>query len=220
MCSVRLTFHSHHTHNNTDRLFTHRVGLPPKLLKPVFFGGPSRELGFLYCPAASGSPNGNPTGSGTTTTNGHSSCSGSGSGGTKSPGGSPALGPLGGNGGMDKGGLLQLEVRYRGSCLSRAVSLPVVTSALHRVIRSWLDKKLQGRDFDAILQMVQKLLAVFRPSEEVRPCDCTLCVLACLAWPAPVAARLTAGRNPLPPFRHTRCGTPSSTRRARTARRS
>lgn len=151
--------------------FTHRVGLPPKLLKPVFFGGPSRELTFLYCPAASGSPNNSPTGSATTTKS-HSGGSG---GGIKLP-----LGPLRGNGSMDKGSLLQLEVRYRGSCLARAVPLPVVTSALHRVIRSWLDKKLQGRDFDGILQMIQKLLTVFRPSEEVRLWHC-LSVGVC-AW--------------------------------------
>jgi len=61
-----------------------------------------------------------------------------------------------------------LDVRYRGSHLSRAVPLRVVTVALHRVIRGWLDKMLRGRDFDAILSMVNKLLTVFRPTEGVR----------------------------------------------------
>lgn len=136
--------------------------LPPKLLKPVFFGGPSRETKFLYCPAASSSPSGSPTGSGTTIKNGSSG------GGLKSPAGSPTLGPMGGGGGSsstEKG--LQYDVRYRGSFLSRAVPLGVVTQALHRVIRSWMDRKLQGRDFESILAMVNKLLTLFRPTEEV-----------------------------------------------------
>lgn len=122
----------------------HRVGLPPKLLKPLFFGGPSRELHFLYCTTISS--NNCPKGPGlskTTTT-------------TAIPSSEPKC--------------LQLDLRYRGSTLSRAVPLRLVASALHRVIRSWLDKKLKlvGRDFDAILVMVNRLLTVFRPTEEVR----------------------------------------------------
>lgn len=150
---------SQNTHTliaQTLALHQFRVGLSPKHLKSLFFGGPSRELRFLYCPAITPDSNNTcPTGSGRikpTTSR---------SGGHKSPVGSPTLGPL-------KNGL-QLEVRYRGSKLSRAVPLRLASSALHRVIRSWLDRKLGlvGRDFDAILHMVNKLLAVFRPTEEV-----------------------------------------------------
>lgn len=62
---------------------------------------------------------------------------------------------------------MQLEVRYRGSFLSRAVPLPLVATALHRVIRSWLDNRLRKQGFPIILAMVNKLLSVFRPTEEV-----------------------------------------------------
>ena len=67
----------------------------------------------------------------------------------------------------DLGQCMQLEVRYRGSFLSRAVPLPLVATALHRVIRSWLNNRLRKQGFPLILAMVNKLLAVFRPTEEV-----------------------------------------------------
>lgn len=67
----------------------------------------------------------------------------------------------------EQGQCLQLEVRYRGSVLSRAVPLPLVATALHRVIRSWLNNRLRKQGFPIILAMVNKLLAVFRPTEEV-----------------------------------------------------
>lgn len=60
-----------------------------------------------------------------------------------------------------------MEVRYRGSLLSRAVPLRLVAASLHRVIRSWLDNRLGKKGFTIILTMVNKLLAVFRPAEEV-----------------------------------------------------
>jgi len=125
------------------------LALPPKLLKPLLFNGPSRELNFLYCPALSVAAGGSPTW--------RSNCG--------------KLIAASGAGVVDKNEqgqcLQQLEVRYRGSVLSRAVPLPLVATALHRVIRSWLNNRLRKQGFPIILAMVNKLLAVFRPTEEV-----------------------------------------------------
>jgi hypothetical protein len=65
------------------------------------------------------------------------------------------------------GNTFQFEIRYRGSFLSRAVPLSLVSTALHRVIRSWMDDTLRKRGFSILLTMVNKLLSVFRPTEEV-----------------------------------------------------
>lgn len=124
------------------------MGLPPKLLKPLLFKGPSRELNFLCCPTTTAAVE-NPSSLNTNYDN-------------------PVV--ANGAGMVDKneqGKCFQLEVRYRGSVLSRAVPLPLVATALHRVIRSWLDNRLRKQGFPLILAMVNKLLSVFRPTEEV-----------------------------------------------------
>lgn len=61
----------------------------------------------------------------------------------------------------------QCEVRYRGSFLCRAVPLPMLAHTLHRVLRGWLSNRLRKYSFPDILAMIQKLIAAFRPTEQV-----------------------------------------------------
>lgn len=127
---------------------TYRVGLPPKLLRGLLFNGPSRELNFLYCPIATTATGGSSTW--------RTNCG--------KPTAASSAGVVDKN---EQGQGLQIEVRYRGSVLCRAVPLPLVATALHRVIRSWLNNRLRKQGFPIILAMVNKLLSVFRPTEEV-----------------------------------------------------
>jgi len=126
----------------------YRVGLPPKHLKHLLFSGPSRELKFLYSPATTAMVEGK----------------------------HPVSSSFNNNLKETKteiyatnnfGNTFQLEIRYRGSFLSRAVPLSLVSTALHRVIRSWMDDTLRKRGFSTLLTMVNRLLSVFRPTEEV-----------------------------------------------------
>ncbi len=134
----------------------HRVRLPPKRLKPLLFNGPSRELTFLYCATSSCTPT-----SPTSASAGVAGC--------KAGEGASGAGAMGKQEAQAAylSQCLSLEVRYRGSFLSRAVPLRLVASSLHRVIRSWLNDKLGKQGFSIIMNMVNKLLTVFRPTEEV-----------------------------------------------------
>lgn len=62
----------------------------------------------------------------------------------------------------------QAEIRYRGSFLCRAVPLPVLAHTLHRVLRGWLSHQLRKYSFQDIQAMVHKLIAAFKPTEQVR----------------------------------------------------
>jgi hypothetical protein len=63
---------------------------------------------------------------------------------------------------------LQVDVRYRGTFLCRAVPVVVVSQTLHRVIKGWLSNQLRKASFEDILRMVNKLISVFKPTEKVR----------------------------------------------------